>query len=887
MSRSRKIQLEKKIMVFLSSGVFIFSGLYANNIQAAPVFSSGSASDSTVAGVNNTASANSSSAFGYFNTASGIASSAFGWSNMVSGENASAFGYSNEASGVAASALGFKNKADNENASAVGYSNNANGVAASAFGFSNTAKVDFASAFGYSNEANGLASTAVGFRNKADNENASAFGYGNNATGLSSSAIGYGNTASGVGSSTIGYNNNSDSENASAFGYGNKANAKAASAFGFNNKADGENASAFGHDNNATGLSSSAIGFENTASGVGSSAIGYKNIADSENASAFGYGNNASATTASAFGFENTASGVGSSTIGYNNTADSENASAIGYSNNANGVASSAFGFRNTASGQNANAFGYNNTVGGQSSNAFGSSNTVTVKDSTAVGNSNNITAEEAFALGNNTSVSLANSVALGSGSVVFEIHGVTGNSAYTQWVGVNDVVGAVSVGSGGATRQIQNVAAGRVSADSTDAVNGSQLYQVQQQIAGQEVTVKNGDSNVVVTPKPGANGGTDYEVKLGDKLDVGGNGTAVIDGTGDGKISVGTGGKVVLDGSDGSVKAGGVTINKNDEGTVNGLTNTTWDPDHITSGQAATEDQLKAIHDTAAGAAAEAGKHSTVSAGDNNLVIDNSGTNGTGGIDHQVRLNDVIEIGSGANKVTVDGNNGKVGGLTNTTWDADNYATGQAATEDQLKAVHDSAAKYDVDSNGNINKNKITLEGTGGTKIGNVAAGEVSATSMDAVNGSQLYQVQQEIGSISNDITRLGDEIDSVGALSAAMAGLHPRFQDGNKSELAMAYGGYGGKSALAVGGFYAPNEKIMFSLGMGISEGGSKMGNFGVNFALDRSPDRKKAPRDIVYTRKEVDSSLAEQDQKIQMLLAKVEEQSREIEALKAKIN
>ena len=62
-------------------------------------------------------------------------------------------------------------------------------------------------------------------------------------------------------------------------------------------------------------------------------------------------------------------------------------------------------------------------------------------------------------------------------------------------------------------------------------------------------------------------------------------------------------------------------------------------------------------------------------------------------------------------------------------------------------------------------------------------------------------------------------------------MAGLHPRFQDGNKGELAMAYGGYGGKSALAVGGFYAPNEKVMFSLGLGVSEGGSKMGNFGVN--------------------------------------------------------
>ena len=90
------------------------------------------------------------------------------------------------------------------------------------------------------------------------------------------------------------------------------------------------------------------------------------------------------------------------------------------------------------------------------------------------------------------------------------------------------------------------------------------------------------------------------------------------------------------------------------------------------------------------------------------------------------------------------------------------------------------------------LNKNKITLEGSNGTTIGNVAAGEVSATSMDAINGSQLYAVQQDIGNIHRDINKLGDEIDTVGALSAAMAGLHPRFQDGNKGELAMAYGGY-----------------------------------------------------------------------------------------------
>ena len=730
MSKSRKVQLEKKIMIFLSSGVFIFSGLYASNVQAAPVFSSGSASDSTVAGVNNTASANSSSAFGYFNTAGGLASSAFGWSNTASAENASAFGYVNEASGLASSALGFRNKAANENASAVGYGNNANALAAS--------------------------------------------------------AVGYNNTAGGVGSSTIGYNNTATNENASAFGYGNTAG----------------------------GLASSAFGFSNTASG--------------DNANAFGY--------------------------------------------------------NNIASGSKSNVFGTGNTVSGSSSTAVGTANEVAAENSTAIGNNNTISsgAENSAALGNNISISLKDSVALGNNSTATAINSVTGNSSYTKWAGVSDVVGVVSVGSSGATRQIQNVAAGQVSATSTDAVNGSQLYEVAQK-AAEQATVSAGDSNVVVTSTTNSSGGTDYEVKLADELEIG---TGVkVDGTGDGKIEVGNG-NVVIDGSDGSITAGGVTINKDDAGTINGLTNTTWDPDNITSGQAATEDQLKAIYDTAAEAVELAAQQSSVSTGDSNFIVTKT-TNDSGGIDHELKLNEVVEIGSGANKVTIDGGAGTIGGLTNTAWDAENITSGQAATEDQLKTVSDSAIKYDVDSGGTINKNKITLEGSNGTTIGNVAAGEVSATSMDAINGSQLYAVQQDIGNIHRDINKLGDEIDTVGALSAAMAGLHPRFQDGNKGELAMAYGGYGGKSALAVGGFYAPNEKVMFSLGLGVSEGGSKMGNFGVNFALDRSRDRKAEARDIVYTRKEVDSSLAAQDEKIKLLLAKLEEQSREIEELKAKVN
>ena len=606
-----------------------------------------------------------------------------------------------------------------------------------------------------------------------------------------------------------------------------------------------------------------------------------------------------------AVGAGNRVSGYASSAFGNNNEVTAEFASAFGHSNNISGYVSNALGYDNAVSGDYSTAVGLFNNVGGNSSYAFGYGNNIAANSSSAVGNGNTIStgADDSFALGNDTSISLANSVALGSNSAATAINSVTGNSSYTKWAGVSDVVGVVSVGSSGATRQIQNVAAGQVSATSTDAVNGSQLYEVAQK-AAQQATVSAGDSNVVVTPTTNSSGGTDYEVKLADELQIG---TGVnVDGTGDGKIDVGNG-NVVIDGSDGSITAGGVTINKDDEGTINGLTNTTWDPDNYVSGQAATEDQLKAIHDKAAEAAELAAKHTTMEAVDNNILIEKS-TNADGGDHHELKLNDVVEIGSGANKVTIDGTNGTVstgninmngtngmitadkitidggsgtiGGLTNTTWDADNYVSGQAASEDQLKTVYDTAVKYDVDSGGNINTGKITLEGSSGTTIGNVAAGEVSATSMDAVNGSQLYQVKQDINNINQDITKLGDEIDTVGALSAAMAGLHPRFQDGNKGELAMAYGGYGGKSALAVGGFYAPNEKVMFSLGLGISEGGSKMGNFGVNFALDRSRDRKAEPRDIIYTRKEVDNSLAAQDEKIQLLLAKVEEQSREME-------
>ncbi len=142
-------------------------------------------------------------------------------------------------------------------------------------------------------------------------------------------------------------------------------------------------------------------------------------------------------------------------------------------------------------------------------------------------------------------------------------------------------------------SNKITNVAAGDVSANSTDAVNGSQLHDVKT-LAGQHTTVKAKDSNITVTEGTNGTGGKEYTVGLGDKVTLGTDPSkqVSIDGT-TGIIKAGD--KVTIDGTTGNIDAGKVKINGKD-GTVNGLTNKTWDPNNITSGQAATEDQLKAV---------------------------------------------------------------------------------------------------------------------------------------------------------------------------------------------------------------------------------------------------------------------------------------------------
>ena len=218
-----------------------------------------------------------------------------------------------------------------------------------------------------------------------------------------------------------------------------------------------------------TGTNSTVAGVGNEASGFQSSAFGYRNTADAGYSFAAGNGNRAG-DTSSAVGYGNDATGRWSSAFGANNETSGEKSSAIGANNKASESGSSAFGYQNTASGENSSVVGSLYKVTGEASGAFGVGEynggihkyVNEGKNSYMFGNYNKIASgsNNNFILGNNVSIGpgIQNSVALGNNSTVSSSN-------------------EVSVGSATLKRKITNVADGEVSANSTDAVNGRQLY--------------------------------------------------------------------------------------------------------------------------------------------------------------------------------------------------------------------------------------------------------------------------------------------------------------------------------------------------------------------------------------------------------------------------
>ena len=363
---------------------------------------------------------------------------------------------------------------------------------------------------------------------------------------------------------------------------------------GYNNVSNGDYGTVFGSNNTTetSATSSLAFGDGNVVKQANSMAFGQGNVSDGENS--FVGGDKAKAIGRDSFAFGSSAEAlteytiaIGSQarTIGYNTLAIGNGATvsgpssiAIGRTNNVTGENSVAIGANNgTIKGEQAIVVGYNNkmTTADQEQLIFGSNSVTSGQGSIVVGTHGQATAVDAVALGNNTIADVQNGIAIGTNSVTESAVGTSNikdnttdirfsNSTYAGSApdsvvsfGTNGRAGAGGVTS--YTRQLQNVAAGRVSSASTDAINGSQLYDVALE-AQKYNTMANG-SNTTVVATDNAYGRKEFKVNVNkDLVDM--NSAAFGKNTDDKHTVVNTDGTIVFDGDkDTKYGANGLTI--------------------------------------------------------------------------------------------------------------------------------------------------------------------------------------------------------------------------------------------------------------------------------------------------------------------------------------
>ena len=329
--------------------------------------------------------------------------------------------------------------------------------------------------------------------------------YGFVANGTATSiAVGQGNeiTSTTGSSSAYGNQNTVNGDQANAFGDGNTVTGSYAQAFGDSNVINGTHAIGYGYKNTVTESdanfrdrdydnesddrtkklgdwrsNSVAIGSENTAAGSSALAVGHNANALMNESIAIGHSANAARTWSTAIGTRANASEVRSQAIGYEAKAAGYKANAIGSGAQATGAHTNAIGSSATASGDHAQAYGAGAQAIGVRSNVFGSDAVASANNTVALGDRAKATTANSVAIGANS----VTSVAQGFGS--YTLPSVSANPV--TFAGANPT-GSVSVGAAGQERQIHNVAAGRLSATSTDAVNGSQLYSVANELQRQ-----------------------------------------------------------------------------------------------------------------------------------------------------------------------------------------------------------------------------------------------------------------------------------------------------------------------------------------------------------------------------------------------------------------
>ena len=312
----------------------------------------------------------------------------------------------------------------------------------------------------------GSNSVAIGLMAKTSNDKAG---------GNSQTAVGVASYADGEGSSAFGANANATGSTATAIGRATKAIAQSASAFGDSASASSWGATALGRGASARADNSIAVGSEAVTEGRESTALGRRSYAGAQSATALGTLANASAIVSTAVGNDAKASAI--------------QASALGNGAEASGGSSMALGAKARASSSDALASGSNASASSDNAIAIGKDSQSSAINAIAMGESSNASAVSAIVIGTQAKGTHENSVTLGSysssaannfdqtakalSSFDDKATGTTVNYNGTS----STQKGAVSVGDGTLVRQIQNVGAGRITAESNDAVNGSQLY--------------------------------------------------------------------------------------------------------------------------------------------------------------------------------------------------------------------------------------------------------------------------------------------------------------------------------------------------------------------------------------------------------------------------
>ena len=700
--------------------------------------------------------------------------------------------------GVSTTAMAETNVVSNDQGNIVG------GIGASALGgtgttgnsvvLGNKAKSEITESVVIGGNTTNTGRWSVTLGDKADGNSQYGVTIGNRAySGKGANAIAIGlmaktsnEKAGGNSQTAVGVASYADGEGASAFGATANATGALATAVGRNSKALAKSASALGDSASASAWGATALGVGASARADNSIAVGSAAVTEGRESTALGRRSYAGAQSATALGTLANASAIVSTAVGNGAKASAIQASALGNGAEATGGSSIAIGAKARASGSDALSSGSNANASSMNAVAVGKDSNSSAVNAIALGTSSNVSGVSAVVIGNQAKGTHENSVTLGSYSSsaandfdqtakALSSFGDTATSTTINYNGTSSTqTGAVSVGDGKLVRQIQNVGAGRITATSNDAVNGSQLYQA----------YYNAGFNIQNNGKEISRINTHGKVNF-----VDGENTKVVVEDGDNAAKI----KVNAKDTSASVDAGSdaITVTVGEPTKVtgkDGVTVTTVTNYKVDLSQK-TKDEIK-------------------NAGGRGFNVTASASEGT--VVNEVTEETVQSTATKMDKLTLDA--GKNIKLT--------HKKGKVLSV----AVSDTPTFTNVTTTGDINVGG-TVHAHGGLDVHSNRIVNV-ADPKDPTDAVNKRYVDNAVKNINNNINRLDNKIDHVdrrlraGIAGATAISFLQRPNEAGKSLVSVGVGGYRNENALAVGyGRNSDNNKISIKVGASIN--------------------------------------------------------------------